>query len=258
MSFTLKITDRLRIEALFTFLAAVTDDILLEFQESGIVCRTTDKQQISLVDVNISKDTFSDYTGNFPAVVGLNTGYILKALKSGSKDDTLSITYSGSDKLKLTFVGPQRNFDVCINLIDVSMYSGVPKIPTDHIHVVMPTELFVSSIHNLSAFSEDVRVLYTGGKLSFQVPDTDSNDFSGTSISYNEDLPITNDNGASDIREMFILRYMDLFGKMAKVAFYNVNILVRKDTPLVLTADDQCISVSFYIAPKIDTDAAES
>lgn len=244
----------MRIEAIFTFLAAVTDDVLLEFQETGIVCKTTDKQQISLVDVSIAKDSFSDYTGSFPAMVGLNTGYILKALKSGSKDDTLSITFSGSDKLQLTFAGPQRKFDVCVNLIDVSMYAGVPKIPDNHIHIIMPTELFVSSIHNLSAFSEDIRVLYANGQLSFQIPDIDSNDFSGTSITYTDSLPITNNNNASDIKELFILRYMDLFGKMAKAAFHEISIVIRKDTPIVLTARDQCVSVNFYIAPKIDTD----
>lgn len=253
MSFTLKITDRVRIEAIFTFLAAVTDDILLEFQETGVVCRTTDKQQISLVDISINSDTFSDYTGKFPAMVGLNTGYILKALKSGSKDDTLSLAFDGSDKLQLTFTNQQRKFDVCINLIDVSMYSGVPTVPADNIHVVMSTDLWVSSIHNLSAFAEDVRVIYSDNKLTFQIPDTDSNDFSGTSITYSDDLQIVN-SGTGDVRELFILRYMDLFAKMAKAAFHEISIVIRKDTPIVLTAADQCVSVSFYIAPKIDTD----
>jgi len=251
MSFTLQISDRTNIEAMFTFLAAITDDVLLEFQSNGIRCKTMDKQQIALIDLSINKDTFTEYTGSFPALVGLNTGYILKALKSGNKDDLLTVMYPGSDIIKLSFSNVQRKFDVCLNLIEVSAFEGNVSVPDNTMSVLFPTELFVTSIHNLAIFSEDIRVCYTNDALTFEVPSVVSNDFSGTSISFNG-IQITGNRVES--KELFIIKYLDLYSKMAKMVFFDLRMYVRPNAPLVLRADNNFMAVSLYIAPKLDQD----
>ena len=251
MSFTLQMSDRTNMEAMFTFLASITDDVLLEFHSNGIQCKTMDKQQIALVDLSINKDTFTEYTGSFPALVGLNTGYILKALKSGNKDDILTMIYPGADTIKLSFVGVQRKFEVCLNLIEVSGFNGNVSVPDNTMTVAFQTELFVSSIHNLAIFSEDIRICYTAGAFAFEVPSVVSNDFSGTSITFN-DIQITGI--LTETKELFIIKYLELYGKMAKAIFFDVSMCVRPNAPLVLRADNNFMAVSLYIAPKIDQD----
>jgi len=91
--------------AIIQNLLKFTDTLNIQFTEEGMSIQTMDTSHISVVELNIPANWFSEYQCEKPITLGIHIGILSKILSTKDKSQNLTINYSdeNQDKLEIHF-----------------------------------------------------------------------------------------------------------------------------------------------------------
>ena len=102
------INDNLKAESfttIFQHVKSFTESINVSFTEEGISFQTMDNSHVSIVELNIPKEWFSEYKCPKDIVLGINVSILHKILAAKEKNQTLNMIYEEDmDTLEIHFL----------------------------------------------------------------------------------------------------------------------------------------------------------
>lgn len=224
-------------------LIGLRNDVTLKFTKNGIETRLTDEGSVALVEHQVKKNAFDEYSISHEIDIGVDLTKLQKHIKAHQTGD-LTVT---NDKSKLVFKGESGKTSR-MGLLDNSLYNDV-KLPTMAFEVQTKTPF--------SKISEMVKISSEKGfdveTLKFSVKDSK---FSILMEGETDNVrfpicAINNLTGKKNFCTHYSRKYLELFSFGS-----DDEIMVKfgKDIPLYLEHDDGKEHTTYLLAPRIETD----
>ena len=256
--------------SLFGIIKSNTTNISIVFKDKLLFIQGMDKSHISLFNIHIQKDWFSnyDYSENNEnsenseieeTIVCFDTNTFYNIINNASKNQSIIIQQSkGSDFLNISLIDTDYK--------DKSEYNKNYKIPlleNDYDFLSIPeidydSEFLISSkkicdiTYQMSSFGTDIKIMSSEDFIEFTT--------NGTSGEMNvkintDDLDEFSIEASSQFEFCYNLNYLN---KMCLTKFLSDKIYfsLSKDCPLKIKydLDDPEIEINFYVSPKLDFD----
>ena len=244
---------------IFQHIKNFTDSINISFKPDGLYVQTMDNSHVSIVELTIPKEWFSNYICEEDSVLGINVSILHKILNARDKTQKINIIYNKteSDKLEIHFL----NIETSVKTYE--KHFEIPLVDIENEHMSIPeinyqAEFSLSSINfsnivsQLKMFgdtmeincSEDNIILYShsldSGKMNVEINIDDLTEFS---IDEGENLKLS-----------FALSYLHnicAFHKLTK----EIELKICMDYPLCARYQfEDSASIKFYLAPKVEDD----
>jgi len=228
--------------------------------EEGIALQAMDSSHVSLVNLFLNKDGFTEFRADRQIALGMNIPNLMKVLKCSQSKDSVSLKADDNgESLSLTFENEEKDrvatFDMKLMDID-SEHLGIPE--TDYKCVIrMGAAEFQRICRDMNTLGDTIEIACSKEGVQFSVKGDVSN---GTMNLKSE----TQADGDSDnavlieleeaVTQTFALRYMNMFTKATPLS-KKVSISMSPEVPLVVEYKIENLGhVRYYLAPKIDDD----
>jgi len=104
---------------IFQHVRCFTESINICFTEDGLSFQTMDTAHVSIVELNIPKDWFSQYKCSQDIVLGINVSILHKILAVKEKTQNLKIVYDNEspDSLEIHFINNEKMVEEIVNVV---------------------------------------------------------------------------------------------------------------------------------------------
>ena len=229
----------------------MTDEPTLKFDENGLKVRTMDPSRVAMIDMEISKSAFEEWTPGGTPKIGVNLMELEKLLKRSGKDEATTISLDEkTGKLKVAISGK---------------YSKVFTLPTlEPSEEEVPTPKLTFNAKFKFITSTLSQVLEDAQLVSDHIKVTTNQD--GVAVNAQGDLMTANialdkTNGLLDLeakeesKATYSLSYLMEMLKTMQALSDLGEIEYSTDMPMKLTFNkDEVIKIAWYLAPRIETD----
>jgi hypothetical protein len=221
-------------------LDGIKDEFNLEMTKEGFRIKQTDDGNVILIDLEIPKSAFNDYTLSHNVKIGIDTQKLKKHLKIYSKDITVE-----NGKNQLVFKGDIGQVSKMGLLAITDLDMQLPEIKYD-VEVKTPAKVIQKMISIGEEFEQEQLNFTIKEKLFyiFVKAETDEVRF-----------PICKINSLSDIKDfksMYSIEYLKTVMKFKDTDELIINF--GKDTPIRIHHNGKNEKVTFIIAPRIESD----
>jgi proliferating cell nuclear antigen PCNA len=244
---------------LFQHLKLFTEHLNINFESERVYIQAMDNSRVSILEITIPKDWFSEYTVKEPVTIGINVNIFYRVLNSREKSQQLRISLENkeTDKLQIFLTGTNpEEFNKHFELALIDIESEIMNIPEIEYQAdfTIASANFANLINQLKTFgdnldiqcSEEKIVLYSSsieqGKMVCEIKIDDLSNFAI--------------NEGETISSGFSLSYLHnicLYNKLSK----EIDIKLSKDYPIKiiykLFGSDNATMV-FFLAPRISDD----
>jgi proliferating cell nuclear antigen len=238
-------------------------DAQFEFTGTGMQLQAMDSSHVSLCFLKLDKDAFDHYRCDQPMTVSLSLPNLAKILKCASDDDSLTMKHKeDSDALQLMFESKDQDriMDFEMKLMDLDLEQL--QIPdTEYKSVVkIDSTVFKRIVADLSALGDSCVIAVKKDQVRFStdgdVGKANIQLRAGTAADTKEDRK-TDISCEEPSEQRFALRYLKFFAAATPLS-EQVCLSLAKDIPLnVAYVFSGASKISFYLAPKIEDEAAE-
>jgi len=231
-------------------IAVLVHEAEFNLNEDGLTLKATDPSQISMIDFELKKAAFKEFTIEQETRIGLDLDYLNQVMSRAKTDDELTLELAkGSTSLNLTFKGTStRHFSV--PLIDVSKGS-VPNPKLEfQAEIKMETSILQDALKDAELISTHVSlgvekdVFYVKAQSSKGKLNNETN---------KKEKPIHSFVAKEDCSSMFPLDYLKDMAKASK-SDNLIELSLRKDAPLFLSYKIGAASISYFLAPRIESE----
>ena len=254
--FRAKIAKASVLKKIFTSILGLVDQANLECDENGITLQCMDSSHVSFVALKLDLPFFIEYKCPQFIMFGIDFKNINTIFDCSKNEDTV-ILESDEDActLRISFIDEKKNSEseYVLKLMDIQTDPLHVPEPENTNVVTMKSENFKKIIADFSKFGTEVTfdattdqiVLSVAGKIGEGRIVLKPSEEASTTIKLVE-----------PIKMMFALRYLSNFAKAETVAPV-VSIILTNGCPLcVMFEHPGALRLKFFLAPKLEEDAA--
>lgn len=243
-------------------------DANIKIGKTGLSLKTMDASHISLLDLKLTNKYFDTYIcNNDDNVIGINLICLVKILKCGSREDSITLTQkSNSDYLDICIKNNVRSQEFNCPLMNLMSEDLTPPEKEYDITYAMRPDFLATSLQNISVVEGDTITLNMGnnnftliskgdlGTTKIVLCGTDNLDnLSGKENSTNYGFVVIEQPEDNQISSMFTLHLFKNISKSKSFSKKKVFISLEKDFPLKISYQILENSyLNFHLAPKIE------
>jgi len=233
--------DKLR--KIFETIANIVDEVTLKIEKDGIKIRAMDPGHIALVDFEMKKDAFDEYSVKDAISIGIDLKPLVNVLKRVEENVTFEVKEAKTTLVVSSEGAAKKKFE--IPLIDLT--EEQLKIPslTFEAEAVISGDMLKNAISDASVFGEQVSIKADSNSLSF-IAKSDENE-AETRIEKDSCLAF---NSKKEVKSTFTLEYLADISKIADIVG-KAKLFIGTNIPLKLEFDDETMKIIFFLAPRI-------
>lgn len=228
--------------------------------EEGIALQAMDSSHVSLVNLFLAKDGFSEFRSDRQLALGINLQNLEKIIKCSGPKDSISLKASDDgDVVQLLFENEDKDrvsqFDMKLMDID-SEHLGIPE--TEYKCVIkMPSQEFQRICKDMATIGDTIEISCSKEGVKFSV----KGDIANGDMTLKNDTSADKDGANSvmieleeSVTQTFALRYLNFFTKATPLSSC-VSLSMSPEVPLVVEYKIEGLGhVRYYLAPKIEDD----
>lgn len=222
--------------------SSIIEEAPFEVKEQGIYMRAMDPSHISMLDIEIPKEMFDEFSIDKEISLGIDMDEMRKIMYRAKPSDIL-VMKAEESKIHMTFIGEsKRKFGLPI--IDVlEKRSKLPEIPFTTT-VKLNSDIFQDGIKDASVVAD--HITFEARKDSFLIKaQGDTSDIE----TVNEKDSMIEYDVKEDAKATFNLSYLS---DISKSIYGTMVIKLGSDVPLMLEFDIDKAKVKFILAPRIE------
>lgn len=233
---------------LFKVLKNLNNYCTLCCNETELYIQTMDDSHVSLFDLKIQKDWFTEYNANND-VVSFNSSIIVKILNLYTPNTKVTFQTSKNDEyLEISLLqsdGNEKCFEIPLMDIDSDLL-GTMEIDST-MEFSMNTKQYDKYLNEMALFGDTLEIACVNdniylkssgdeGKYTIRIPHENL-----------ENFEVVED---TKLRVKVALKYLNYISKVYTV-FKSLNFKIDEGSPICITIDDdEHISMKYFIAPK--------
>ena len=236
---------------IFSNLKAEYKETNLYFRKDGLYFQMMDASQISLVELNIKKDWFTDYEITIEQVFGIHIETFDKILSCIDKNYTIELNIDEKkDKLNIVLSNGKIIKDYDMNLLDLdSEILDIPKVEYTA-DIILESAIFKDYINELIMFGDDLILKCNENEIILSSEGDEGKSKIIINEEYLEEYGIEEEANINLSYSIKIIKIISNFVKLNKLT----NIHVSEDKPLKIeynldNSDEN--KLSFFLAPKV-------
>ena len=232
-----------------SIISELVNETKIKVNKEGIELIAMDPANVAMVIFKLLPSAFTEYMVEKPVELAVNLSNLKQVLKRAGPADMLTMQMEDNKlKIQLRSATSTRKFD--LPLIEIEEKDQ--KIPelTFPITVELPSDSFNEAIEDADTVAESVILVAEEGMFKL-VAEGDNMNSAQIEIGANDGNKIEVKENARSKYSLEYLKKMITGSKLAE----NVKIQFKKDYPLKLTyVTIDKVSISFILAPRVDTD----
>ncbi|MCK4310881.1 MAG: proliferating cell nuclear antigen (pcna) [Methanomicrobia archaeon] len=222
--------------------SSIIEEAPFEVKEQGIYMRAMDPSHISMLDIEIPKEMFDEFSVDKEISLGIDMDEMRKIMNRSKPSDIL-IMNAEESRIHMTFIGEsKRKFGLPI--IDIlEKRSKLPEIPFTAT-VELNSEIFQDGIKDASVVAD--HITFEAKKDNFLIKaQGDTSDIE----TVNEKDSMIEYDVKEDAKATFNLSYLS---DISKSIYGTMVIKLGSDVPLLLEFEIDKAKVKFILAPRIE------
>jgi len=249
----MKLKNAINFRNMISAVAVLYDEITFLATTDGIKARTMDSSHIAMVDFELPKEAFEEFSCNEETKIRIDVGKFLKLLKRVHSKDKVEILFSptitkGQLQLKIVRGSSSREFMMPTLEMPEEEEVPIPKLTFD-CEVKMVSSVLQSCLEDADLVGDTVRFVVDKEKLILDVR--------GELMSANIVLDrgtLLNLEAKEPSRATFNLSYLVDIVKKASVVSDVVTLEFATDMPIKMDFSTADTKLAYYCAPRIETD----
>jgi proliferating cell nuclear antigen len=224
-------------------IAALIDEGTFEFSEDKMVLKAMDPSQIAMVDFEMAKAAFKNYSVDEKQSIGIDFSELSRVMRRAHPDDAVTMELKGN-KLEIIFEGKSKRKFI-LPLIDATAHPNKPKIEFD-VNVKVPA----NDIKEVLADAELVSnyVVFEADEKGMTI--TSESESGKAEISLSKDSMLEME-AKAPARAMFPLEYLKNMVRNTDTSTV-IQLHLKKDNPLEMEYPIGEGKVGYFLAPRIE------
>ncbi len=230
-------------------ITSLVEEGVFEITKAGIYLKAMDPSQISMVSFSMPKEAFVEFNVDEERKIGLDIEQLSSVLARGARGEKVELG-AEDGRFVVRFVGDKKKRTFKIPILDIG--EGIQKEPKIEYknHVKITAEAFREVLKDAKLVSSHIRLSLTPNEFVAEVKG-DSGDARAEFEKDNKD--ITELKAGADAKATFPLQYLEDITK-ASPGNEVVTIFIDTDRPLKIEYKILGASVTYYLAPRIESD----
>lgn len=229
-------------------IAVLVDEAEFIIDEKGMSLKATDPSQISLVDFELPKSAFKEFSAEQPAKIGVDLNYFNQVFGRAKSSDSVELSVSqDASKLAVVFSGgATRKF--LVPLLDLTTSElPTPKIDFDA-EVKVKAEGLQESFKDAGLISTHIILAVEGGSFVLRANSSKGN---LENIYSQNDKSLVSIKAKEDCRSMFPLDYLVSIVKAAS-GDTEVTVRLKANAPVEVEYSVGGARLRYFLAPRIE------
>jgi proliferating cell nuclear antigen len=237
------------LKAAIDSIVSLVEEGQFEVKEDGLHLKAMDPSQISMVSFIMPKAAFVEYNVPEEQKIGIDISQLSNILARGKKSEHVELSIEDG-RLNIKFYAEKRKRTFKIPLIEIGEgLSREPKIDYGS-YAKIHAEALKETLKDAKLVSSHVKLLLEPNAFLVEVRGENGDVKEEFETGGGEVTEIKTEGGA---RATFPLQYLEDMIKAAS-ASSPVTINLETDRPMRLTYDIEGATVTYYLAPRIETD----
>lgn len=218
---------------------SLNEEAVIDVTEKGLDFKVMDIDKSGLVDFIWEAKDMISYKCEQPQKIGIRTDDLNKILKRAGKDDDITISHDGKDRLKIG-IGDSKSYE--IRLVDTEQITtgSSPKVQYEN-QVSVPFSVLKEKVDDMSIIGQFMNINMKNGEIAFNI----TGDFQkGQTIYKNETIKVAKESSGN-----FSLSHLDnALRSVSKVD--NVELCLQDTFPLCMMMSlPDMGNIKYYLAP---------
>jgi len=237
------------LKAAIDSIVSLVEEGIFEVKEDGMHLKAMDPSQISMVSFTMPKSAFVEYNVPEPRKLGIDISQFSSVLARGKRGEHVELSVEDG-RLAIKFYADKKKRTFKIPLLEIGEgVSREPKIEYKS-YAKINAEALKETLKDAKLVSSHVKLILEPGSFQVEVRG-ESGDVKGEfEAGGGEVSEIKTEAG---VRATFPLQYLEDMIKAASAGSI-VTISLETDRPMKLHYDIEGANVTYYLAPRIETD----
>jgi proliferating cell nuclear antigen len=250
--FKAKISDAKLLRDMITAISTLVDEATFNITPEGIKLRAMDPSRVAMIDFEMPKTTFDEYTADTPTKMCINITELLKLLRRTSKDESVELELD--EKTGRLNVGIKGKYDRTFNMPTLEATEEevpTPKI-TFNVRAKATTEGLNEAIQDVQLVSDHVRIEMDNEKMTMRA----TGDLMGATVELKKGSDALLDLEAKEpSKATFSLSYLSEIIKTAAATSDVATLEFSTDMPIRIDFQQPKEGkLTFYLAPRIEVE----
>jgi len=250
--FKAKISDAKLLRDMITAISTLVDEATFNITPEGIKLRAMDPSRVAMIDFEMPKTVFDEYTADTPTKMCINITELLKLLRRTSKDESVELALD--EKTGRLNVGIKGKYDRTFNMPTLEATEEevpTPKI-TFNVRAKATTEGLNEAIQDVQLVSDHVRIEMDNEKMTMRA----TGDLMGATVELKKGSDALLDLEAKETsKATFSLSYLSEIIKTAAATSDVATLEFSTDMPIRIDFQQPKEGkLTFYLAPRIEVE----
>jgi len=250
--FKAKISDAKLLRDLITAISTLVDEATFNITPESIQLRAMDPSRVAMIDFEMPKTIFDEYTADTPTKMCINITELLKLLRRTSKDESVELTLD--EKTARLNVGIKGKYDRTFNMPTLEATEEevpTPKV-TFNVRAKATTEGLNEAIQDVLLVSDHVRIEIDNEKMTLRA----TGDLMGATVELKKGSDALLDLEAKEpSKATFSLSYLSEIIKTAAATSEVATLEFSTDMPIRIDFQQPKEGkLTFYLAPRIEVE----
>jgi len=250
--FKAKISDAKLLRDMITAISTLVDEATFNITPEGIKLRAMDPSRVAMIDFEMPKTIFDEYTADTPTKMCINITELLKLLRRTSKDESVELALD--EKTGRLNVGIKGKYDRTFNMPTLEATEEevpTPKV-TFNVRAKATTEGLNEAIQDVLLVSDHVRVEMDNEKMTMRA----TGDLMGATVELKKGSDALLDLEAKEpSKATFSLSYLSEIIKTAAATSDVATLEFSTDMPIRIDFQQPKEGkLTFYLAPRIEVE----
>ena len=230
-------------------IVSLVEEGQFEIKEDGIYLKAMDPSQISMVSFHMPKSAFVEYSISAERKIGIDIKQFSDVLSRGKRSEKVELSIEDG-RLAVKFYADKRKRMFKIPLIEIGEgISREPKIEYTS-YSKIHADAFRETLKDAKLVSSHVKLLLENNSFFIEVRGENGDVKEEFEAGGGEVTEVKTEKGA---RATFPLQYLEDMVKAASNAS-PITINLETDRPMKLQYEIEGAKVTYYLAPRIETD----
>jgi len=250
--FKTKISDAKLLRDMITAISTLVDEATFNITPESIQLRAMDPSRVAMIDFEMPKTIFDEYSADTPTKMCINITELLKLLRRTSKDE--SVELSLDEKTGRLNVGIKGKYDRTFNM--PTLEAAEEEVPTPkvtfNVRAKATTEGLNEAIQDVQLVSDHVRIEVDNEKMTMRA----TGDLMGATVELKKGSDALLDLEAKEAsKATFSLSYLSEIIKTAAATSDVATLEFSTDMPIRIDFQQPKEGkLTFYLAPRIEVE----
>jgi len=250
--FKAKISDAKLLRDMITAISTLVDEATFNITPESIQLRAMDPSRVAMIDFEMPKTVFDEYSADTPTKMCINITELLKLLRRTSKDESVELALD--EKTGRLNVGIKGKYDRTFNM--PTLEAAEEEVPTPkitfNVRAKATTEGLNEAIQDVQLVSDHVRIEIDNEKMTMRA----TGDLMGATVELKKGSDALLDLEAKEAsKATFSLSYLSEIIKTAAATSDVATLEFSSDMPIRLDFQQPKEGkLTFYLAPRIEVE----